>query len=245
MSVVAVARQTVIALQMNYRGLVRELGLLLVFVVVFPLGFLFFLGQIAAPGARVQILVGSIMMEAALLNINVVAQGIGSDKQTKLYDLYVSLPISPIAYVLALALSMLPATLLSAGLTLAAGELWFGLPAFSTPLLPLGLLLVWASTLGIGFLIAVYGTTPRQISTNAQFVGLVMTFLAPVFYPITVLPRALQYVAYAWPLTWGAILLAAILHGNLGGTLQAAGVLGLFAVAWGVLISLGLRWRST
>lgn len=238
------ARQLLDCLVMSWRSTLRELGIIIGFVIIFPLGFLFFLGHIAAPALRVQVLVGSIMMEMALLNINVVAQGIGNDKDRKLYDLYVSLPMSPLAYVLSIALSLLPFNLGSAAITLVVGELWFGLPPFSVPALLAGLLLVWASTLGIGFLIAVYGSSPRQINTNAQLVGIIMTFLAPVFYPISVLPPVLQYLAYAWPVTWGAILLQEIIHSNADAALQASAVLAFFAALWAVMIGVGLRWRT-
>ena len=230
---------------MNFQSAMRELGILLAFIVLFPLAFLFFLGQIVAPAERLQVLVGSVMMEMALLNVNVVAQSIAHDKDSKLYDLYVTLPMSPIVYVAANALSFLPFSLASAGLTLAVGAVWFGLSGIAVAPLVLALLLIWASTLGIGFLIAVYGTSPRQINTNAQFVGIVMTFFAPVFYPVTALPLALRYLAYAWPLTWGAILLQDILHGTMGGVPVAVGVLGAFAVLWAALIALGLRWRDS
>jgi ABC-2 type transport system permease protein len=244
MSRPSTARQLVDCLWMSWRSTLRDLGGVIGFVVVFPIGFLFFLGHITAPSLRVQVLVGSIMMEMALLNINVVAQGIGADKDRKLYDLYVSLPISPLAYVLSIAFSLLPFNLGSAALTLLVGEIWFGLPPFSVPALLIGLLLVWASTLGIGFLIAVYGSSPRQINTNAQLIGIIMTFLAPVFYPISVLPTALQYVAYLWPVTWGAILLQQIIHSNTAAALQASVVLAVFAALWAILISVGLRWRT-
>ncbi|HEV2317780.1 MAG TPA: ABC transporter permease [Thermoplasmata archaeon] len=244
MSLMRTVRQTVDATLMAYRSASRDLGLLLAFIILFPIGFLFFLGQIVAPAQRPHVLVGSIMMEMALLNINVIAQSIGQDKESKLYDLWVSLPMSPVVYVTSLALSFLPFSLLSAGITLAVGAVWFGIGAFSIGVLLAALLLVWASTLGIGFLVGVYGTSPRQINTSAQFVGIVMTFFAPVFYPVTALPVALQYLAYAWPLTWGAILLQAILTGSATGVLAAGGVLAVFAVAWVVLIGIGLRWRQ-
>jgi ABC-2 type transport system permease protein len=233
------------ALEMSFRSTMREIGVLLAFVIIFPLGFLFFLGQIATPSLRAQVLVGSVMMEMALLNINVVAQGIGQDKLSKLYDLWVSFPMSPVVYVLSLALSVMPFTFLSAGLTLTAGAYYFHLSLLPVlvPLL-LGLVLVWGSTLGVGFLIGVYGRSPRSINTNAQFVGIVMTFFAPVFYPVTVLPLALRYVAYAWPLTWGSSMLVAIIHGQAASALFDGGVLGLYVALWAVLIATGLRWRQ-
>ncbi|HEY6238439.1 MAG TPA: ABC transporter permease [Thermoplasmata archaeon] len=238
--------QTYVAWRMALAQSLRELGALLAFLIVFPLGFLFFLGLIVKTTLLPQVLVGSLMMELGLININVLAQSIGGDKQSKVYDLWVSLPISPLVYVLALALSLLPFSLLSAVVTLVVGIYLFGIPIALglVPLLFLGFLLVWASTLGIGFLIGVYGSSPRQISTLAQFVGIVMTFFAPVFYPVSLLPPALRLVAYVWPLTWGAQLFASLLAGDPGALVASGAVLTGFTVAWFALIAVGLRWRQ-
>jgi ABC-2 type transport system permease protein len=244
MSARRTAWQIADATLLSWRSVRRELGLLIAFIIVFPLGFLFFLGEIVTASERAQVLVGSVMMEMALLNINVVAQGIGQDKETHLYDLWVSLPMSPVVYVASIAISFLPFSLASAALTLAVGALWFGLAPASLVAVVAGLMLVWGSTLGIGFLLAVYGSSPRQINTNAQFVGIIMTFFAPVFYPVSILPLPLQYVAYAWPLTWGSMLLRGILEGTSTGLVLSGAVLAGFAALWIVLIGVGLRWRQ-
>lgn len=231
---------------MLYRQTLRELGLLLAFVILFPLGFLFFLGALARGALLDQVVVGSVMMETALLNVNVLAQTIGQDKDNKLYDLWVSLPVSPVVYVVANALGLLPFSLLSAFLTLGVGDLYFhlGIALTLLPVLLLAFLLVWASTLGIGFLIGVYGRSPRQINSLAQFVGILMSFFAPIFYPVSLLPLPLQYVAEAWPLTWGAALLSDLLHNAFAAAGIASAVLGGFSVLWLFVIGYGLRWRS-
>jgi ABC-2 type transport system permease protein len=238
--------QIVDATAMQYRQTFRELGLLLAFVVLFPLGFLFFLGLLARTGLLVQVVVGAVMMETALLNVNVLAQTIGNDKDHKLYDLWVSLPVSPVVYVVSNALGLLPFSLLSAFLTLGVGDLYFhlGIPLSLVPVLLLAFLLVWASTLGIGFLIGVYGRSPRQINSVAQFVGILMSFFAPIFYAVSLLPVPLQYVADAWPLTWGAGLLADLLHSDFGAAATASAVLVGFSALWLGVIGYGLRWRS-
>ena len=239
-------RQTGVALRMVFRSTMREVGLILAFVVLFPLGFLFFLGAIVQPGLRTQVVVGAVMMETALLNVNVLAQSMGADKETKQYDLWVSLPISPIVYVTALAVSLLPFSLLSAVVTIGVGVLAFGvsIPLAIVPVLFLGFLLVWASTLGIGFAIAVYCRTPRQINQVAQFVGIVMTFFAPVFYPVSFLPLPLRYVAYAWPITWGTVLLTGLLAANPTAVVESTAVLAVFALGSVALIARGIRWRE-
>ncbi len=224
----------------------RELGIVLGFTIIFPIGILFFLNQLVVPELRVQVLVGTIMMETALLNINALAQSLGNDKSTRIFDLWVSLPVSPVVYALSNALSLLPYTLASALFTLGVAVTVFhvaiGWAVF--PLLVGGFVLVWASTLGIGYLVGVYAGTPRQINAWAQIVGVILTFFAPIFYPVTILPVPLQAIAYAWPLTWGSQFLVALVHGSSGTTMLAGAVLVAYVVAWIVLIGTGLRWRQ-
>ena len=224
----------------------RAAGLVLGFTIIFPVGILFFLNVLVPPAERVQVLVGTIMMEMALLNINVLAQTMGNDKESRFFDLWVSLPVSPVVYVLSNALAMLPYSLASALVTLAVAVYGFGVP-LSIAVLPLlvgALVLVWASTLGIGFLIGAYGRSPRQINAYAQLVGIILTFFAPVFYPVTILPAPLRAIAYAWPLTWGSSFLVGVLRGLTDQAMIAGAVLGVFVVLWLILIGLGVRWRQ-
>ncbi|MGI0130034.1 MAG: ABC transporter permease [Thermoplasmata archaeon] len=246
MTVSGSVRQTLVATKMLLVESNRQVGFLLGFTVLFPIGILFFLNELVAPDLRTQVLVGVIMMEMALLNINTLAQSIGTDKQSKLFDLWVSLPISPVVYVLGIAFQLLPYSLLSAFVTLGVAIAAFGiqLPWTAVPLLVFGLVVVWASTLGIGFLIGVYGRSPRQINLWAQLIGILLSFFAPVFYPLSALPAPLQVVASAWPLTWGAQFLLGILHSSTRVVLESGLVLGGFIALWFVLIGLGLRWRQ-
>jgi ABC-2 type transport system permease protein len=239
-------RQTFDATRMLFVETNREVGFILGFTILFPIGILFFLNVLVAPDLRTQVLVGVIMMEMSLLNINSLAQSIGQDKQSKMFDLWVSLPISPVVYVLAIAFTLLPYSLLSAFVTLGVAIAAFGfvLPWTLIPPLIGGLVVVWASTLGIGFLIGVYGRSPRQINLWAQLIGILLTFFAPVFYPLTVLPVPLQVLASAWPLTWGTEFLLGIVHGSTMAVLRSGGVLAGFVGLWFVLIGYGLRWRQ-
>ena len=239
-------RQTLDATMMAYVQTLRELGVLIPFVVLFPIGFLFFLGVLVPPSAIPQVVAGSVMMELALLNVNALAQTIGQDKQSKIYDLWVSLPINPIVYVASQALAFLPPSLLATGVTLGVAVVVFHvvIPATLIPALLVAFLLVWASTLGVGFLLGVYGGPPRRINQLAQFVGIIMTFFAPIFYPLSILPTPLQYLAEAWPVTWGAVLMNDLLRTGPASALVPGLVLLAFAVGSLVVIAAGLRWRQ-
>jgi ABC-2 type transport system permease protein len=246
MNALRTARQLSIATRMLFVETTRELAIVLGFTIIFPIGILFFLNHLVVPALRTQVLVGTIMMETALLNINALAQSIGNDKQTRIFDLWVSLPMSPVVYALSNAVVLLPFTLLSAAITLGVAVAVFGevISLGTLALLLGGFVLVWASTIGVGYLIGVYGGTPRQINANAQLVGIILTFFAPVFYPVSALPGPLQVVAYAWPLTWGSQFLVGILDGAWAPTLSGAAALTGFVGVWFLLIGLGPRWRQ-
>lgn len=246
MTALASVRQTMTATHMLLVEWRREVGLVLGFTVFFPLGFLFFLNVLVAPSLRIQVLVGTIMLEMALLNINVLAQSMGQDKSSKMFDLWVSLPVSPAVYTFSNALAYLPFSMASALLTVGVAETVFGIALAWTLLVPLlaALLLVWLSTLGIGFLIGAFGRSPRQINSMAQLVGIILTFFTPVFYPVTILPSPLRTVAYAWPLTWGSQFLTGVLHGDGATVVTSGAVLSGFVVLWLLLIGLGVRWRA-
>lgn len=247
MTAVRTLAQLATATRMLFVESTRELGLALGFTIVFPIGILFFLNALVAPAERPHVLVGTIMMEMALLNINALAQSIGQHKESRLFDLWVSLPVRPLVYVLAVSLTFLPYSLASAVVTLSVATLAFGVPLSTGTLVLLvpALVLTWGSTLGIGFLIGAFGRSPRQINTYAQLVGVILTFFAPVFYPVGILPTPLQTVAYLWPMTWGTVLLNGILLGSAQTVREATIVLAAFVALWLVVIGRGVRWRQT
>lgn len=240
-----VLTQLAYACLISLRAMQRDLAIVVAFFLVFPLGFLFFLTRLVPSGSLSIILVGSVMMEAALINVNVLPQSLANDKATHIYELWVSLPISPATFVAGSALPWLPVSLAISAFTLFIGVTLFGIAVPVSALLILGaLFLVWTSTMGLGFLVAVYGGRPRQVNQLAGFMGIIMTFFAPIFYPIADLPVDLRYVAYLWPPTWGALLLQGLFASNIPQSALAAGVLALFSIGGLIIIGLGLRWRE-
>ena len=241
-----------VALTVNVAGFelrvaLRDLGPLLMFTFLLPLGILFFLGHLVGNlASQRQILVGSILLETALVTITSTAEQMAQDKQTRMYDLWVSTPVSPLTYLFSIALTNLPLTLISAATLLLAADAFFGigLSALALAGVFLSLLLVFGSTLGIGFLIGAYGRSPRATNTLANFAGAMLGFFAPVYYPVTIIPLPWRYLAYGWPLTWGSLLLDAVISGTGGPPLLAVMVLVGFSLLWVLLVGKALRWRE-
>ena len=77
-----------------------------------------------------------------------------------------------------------------------------GIPSWTVIYSPLTILPLLPLTLGIGWLLASLGVYLRDIGQIIGIITTVLLFLAPVFYPLTMLPKAYQSVLYINPLTY-------------------------------------------
>jgi ABC-2 type transport system permease protein len=184
----------------------RRNPLSLVFTAVSPFSLLFIL-FVVSHGQYVQFAVaGSLVM--ALVGYGLaLGQDISLYKiEYKMQDIFVASPVSPIVYMLGLALS----------------ELLYGLPAlivlvslavlYSTsiaflPLLLLNIFLIWGTMSSIGFFLSSHMLHMRNATQLISFVNVVIAVIPPVFYPISSLPEPLQIVAYFVPTTHASLML--------------------------------------
>ncbi len=184
----------------------RRNPLSLVFTAISPFSLLFIL-FVVSNGQYVQFAVaGSLVM--ALVGFGLaLGQDISLYKiEYKMQDVFVASPVSPIVYMLGLALS----------------ELLYGLPAlvvlislavfFSTslaflPILLINVILIWGTMSSIGFFLSSHMLHMRNATQLISFVNVVIAVVPPVFYPISTLPEPLQIVSYFVPTTHASLML--------------------------------------
>jgi ABC-2 type transport system permease protein len=172
--------------------------------VVSPLTVLFFIYLFAGPGKAVfamagglvAVIVGSCIIletEAAFIRLVV-----------KLQDMFVASPLSPISYVIGLSISQLFNGLLGIAL-------FSTLLALNRPIQPLGALeifvaaiLTWASVSALGFMMSTFARDLRDLWVYSPLLTVLLSFLPPVFYPITLIPQKVRFVAYLAPTTYPA-----------------------------------------
>lgn len=93
-------------------------------------------------------------------------------------------------------------TIISIGVLLIAFILFNGFLHWTVIFLPLILLPLVILTLGLAWFLASLGVYVRDIGQTIGVLTMVMMFLAPVFYPISAIPDAIQPVIMANPLTF-------------------------------------------
>lgn len=150
----------------------------------------------ALGGGLVAVIVGSCITletEAAFMRIVV-----------KLQDMFVSSPLSPVSYVAGLSLAKLFSGLAGIVLFSALLEVYAKITAAGAIEIAAAAVITWASISALGFMISTFARDVRDLWVYSPLLNVALAFLPPVFYPISLLPQDLQFVAYAAPTTYPA-----------------------------------------
>jgi ABC-2 type transport system permease protein len=185
----------------------------LVFTAISPFSLLFVLFVISGGGYVVPAVAGSLVM--ALVGYGLaLGQDISFYKtEYKVQDVFVASPVSPLTYMMGLALSELLFGL-PALIALASLVVFLGASVFSIPLLVATILLIWGSMSAMGFFLSSHMLHMRNATQVISFVNVILAVLPPVFYPITaitIMPEILQPLAYAVPTTHASLMLQYIM----------------------------------
>lgn len=177
----------------------------LVFTAISPFSLLFVLFVVSG-GQYVHLAVaGSLVM--ALVGYGLaLGQDISFYKtEYKIQDVFVASPVSPLTYMMGLALSELLFGL-PALTVLAILVVYFGGSLLTVPLLLSAILLLWGSMSAMGFFISSHMLHMRNATQVISFVNVILAVLPPVFYSVTTLPDWLRYLSYAVPTTHASIM---------------------------------------
>jgi ABC-2 type transport system permease protein len=181
----------------------------LVFTAISPFSLLFVLFVISGGKYTYFAVAGSLVM--ALVGYGLaLGQDISFYKtEYTVQDVFVASPVSPLTYMMGLALS----------------ELLFGLPALavlaafvlylgsyvSIPLLVATVLLIWGAMSAMGFFLSSHMLHMRNATQVISFVNVILAVLPPIFYPINIVPEVLRPLAYAVPTTHASLILQYIM----------------------------------
>ncbi len=185
----------------------------LIFTAISPFSLLFVLFVVSGGQYIEPAIAGSLVM--ALVGYGLaLGQDISFYKtEYKVQDVFVASPVSPLTYMMGLALSELLFGL-PALIVLASLAALFGVSILSIPLLVATILLVWGSMSAMGFFLSSHMLHMRNATQVISFVNVILAVLPPVFYPIsaiTILPEILVPLAYAVPTTHAALMLQYIM----------------------------------
>jgi ABC-2 type transport system permease protein len=228
--------------------------LLIAAVFLTPFSFLFFLFVIAPHALFPYGVVGGLLFTALFTGNGMLNDCAYLRLERQLQQVFVASPVSPLAYILGMALSELAFSLPAMTLFLAILFLVEPIGAFSAVAIVGLLLLTWLLATSLGFFISTLFSQLREIWPIGTLVFSILSIIPPVFYPATEIPADWRWVAFLAPSTYAAQL-ADRLAGLGGGITSSvpflatpyfdlAGLLG-FALLFGAAALFFARWRES
>ncbi len=221
---------------------------LLIFSLVLPLAMVFGFARIGGMTLDrtrlLYVISGSAIFAATNDGLYGLAVRIGSMKQSGRLVYYMSLPISKVAFVIAVVLARLMLTLPGMIAPILFGAWLYGINLefnlWIVLVLPLTALTMSAAGMALGSLL----DELELIQIIVNLLLFVLITMAPVFTPVDALPVPLQLLGYCLPPTYAADAMRHILNGEITPAFyNDLAVLALMAGISFVILSRWLRWR--
>ena len=225
----------------------RRNPLSLIFSAISPFSLLFILFIVSDGKYLPFSITGSLVMAIVGYGLSL-GQDISYYKnEYKIQDVFVASPVSPITYMVGLALSQILFGLPALVVLMSLAALFLSSSLY-IPLLLAATFLLWASMSSMGFFLSSHMLHMRNVSQIISFVNVILSILPPVFYSIERLPILFQYVSYLVPTTHASLIIQSTmgLATPKGWSIEFGFlVLGLYMVAFVFLAKVKALWRES
>jgi ABC-2 type transport system permease protein len=165
-----------------------------------------FMGLLGTGDMFAQSLIGAIVLTLFFGGVQTAGSVYFNKHWFRFQDIYVASPVSPVSYVAGLSISTIIGSIPAVVIALV-------ILAFSWPVTVAGVVMIlfislvlWVSTVFLGFTIGLSSKNTRKVNTIPQVLGFMLGFLPPVYYPMDLLPGWLQPLAMLSPTTHAAQL---------------------------------------
>lgn len=218
-----------------------------VMVSFFPMVTTFFLKFFmadASPEEVRHVIAGSMVFPIIVMGIHTLAQELATSKHSGHFVFYASLPISKVNFVLATLVSGFCRTLPSVAITSILSQFIFGVRLnYSLALLPVVFLSV-GSCVGLGMLMGFLSPNRQFTDMLGNLAMMILSFLTPVYMPVSQLPKVMQWISYLFPTTYVADSLRTLFTAGWQGNVAVNMLILLgFTLGFGALVLWKMDWR--
>lgn len=153
-----------------------------------------------------------------ILTMVLASMGVVREKEVGTMEQLVVTPIRPWQLIIGKLTPFFMIGVIVTFLVTGVAVLWFGVPLRgSLTLLVLLTLLLLLNTLGLGLLVSTVARTQQQAMMGSAFALLLpQVYLSGLIFPIANMPQPIQYVTYAIPLRYYAVILRGIFLKGVG-----------------------------
>ncbi|PSO04435.1 hypothetical protein B9Q12_02435 [Candidatus Marsarchaeota G2 archaeon ECH_B_SAG-G06] len=213
--------------------------------VLTPLSILFFIYIFGGARAATYGLIGGVLSVTVSSSIIVETDAAFARIVLRIQDMFVASPVAPAEYAVGLALSELMNGIVGIALFLILLVRQAHTSAFGLSMVLASLFLVWACVTSLGFLISSFARDVRDLWVYSPIITILLSFVPPVYYPISVLPSFVRPLAFLSPTTYAAQVMR-ITSGLATGNAQVyLGALSLYTLVLVLLASKRVKWRAS
>ncbi len=243
----SLSSQLVAAILVNSIYEMKNYPINLVNTVLSPLSFLVVIDFVSRGALIGQAIEGGLIMSMFQSGMSLQGDISHLKNDFKLQDMLVSSPASPAVYVVGMAASEIIYNLPALAILIALGAIYIHPGAFQALELTAALLLMFLTSITIGFMFATLSSDIVQSFAWSRLLTTVFTAITPVYYPITYIPLPFRYLAYLSPTTYAAQIMQ-----NVAGLLELSE--GVVVTDWAILagltavllvvVSRNARWKE-
>jgi len=187
---------------MQLKMIKAYLPVFLFFSILFPIGFMLVFGYISVKELTPYIVAGTITFYISVGVLTSVAQSLGFERNSGRFSLMVATGIPKELYAISIALSNGLATIIMVPIILALGAYFLHVVIGSVLYLIVALVSaifmgsMFGMTLGLGI------KNMYAVNQYSTIIGFVLSFFAPVYFPLTFIPLPFRYLTYIEPTTY-------------------------------------------
>lgn len=187
---------------MQLKMIKAYLPIFLFFSILFPIGFMLVFGYISVKELTPYIVAGTITFYISVGVLTSVAQSLGFERNSGRFSLMVATGIPKELYAISIALSNGLATIIMVPIILALGAYFLHVVIGSVLYLIVALVSaifmasMFGMTLGLGI------KNMYAVNQYSTIIGFVLSFFAPVYFPLTFIPLPFRYLTYIEPTTY-------------------------------------------
>jgi ABC-2 type transport system permease protein len=225
----------------------RNFPIVLINTVLSPLSFLLVI-VFVSHGA----LLGDAILGGFIMSMFSAGVGLQSDlshlkNDFKLQDMVVSSPTTWQTYMFGMALSEIVYSLPALVVLVALANYFLSLTATAVLAIVGVLLLMFLTSIAIGFTLSTFSTDIVQSFAFSRLVSTLFSTIPPVYYPVTYIPLPYRYIAYLSPTTYAAELAqsaSGYLPLSFTSTILDWAILGIVTGVLFLLAGTKARWRE-
>ena len=225
----------------------RNFPIVLINTVLSPLSFLLVIVFVSHG-----VLLGEAILDGFIMSMFSAGVGLQGDlshlkNDFKLQDMVVSSPTTWQTYMFGMALSEIVYALPALVVLVVLAYYFMNLPALGVLIFVGVLLLMFLTSIAIGFTLSTFSTDIVQSFAFSRLISTLFSTIPPVYYPITYIPLPYRYIAYLSPTTYAAELAqnaAGYLPLSFTATVVDWAVLVIVTVLLFVVAATKARWRE-